>query len=169
MSEDPKKKHGPIFVSAFACEKILREVDGMITPVRLLTAFHAPPIEITFNEDPPRVEYRYAPVYFTIVIIFVSDQSERFAVTLTGKKPDGTALGGGPQPGSIEMEGGLAGASLIYSLNVPSEQEGEYWFDIFIDEDLVSRVPILIFHRSTESYLSSIQQKVPNHQKPIQN
>ncbi len=169
MSEESNQPHGPIFVSAFACEKVLRELDGMLTPVRLLTAMVSPPIEISYppmNDSPARVDYRYAPVYFSIVALFLSDKNEKFTVIVKGTKPNGAPLEGGPGPKFIDLKGGLGGSTIVYDLNMPSDQEGVFWINLYISGDVVSKVPLLVVHSLTSSRLTEYQNSVATRQEP---
>jgi hypothetical protein len=47
----------------------------------------------------------------------------------------------------VLFEGEDRGANLILALNMVVDQEGVYWFNILLEEELITRIPLRILYQ----------------------
>jgi hypothetical protein len=65
---------------------------------------------------------------------------------MRGVRPDGERLPGGFQ--DLECKIGADGAGYTLNLNarVPTDREGTFWFEIYVDGELATKLPLRIVH-----------------------
>jgi hypothetical protein len=124
----------PLLAAAVTCERVLREVDGVITPVRLVDAF-----AVSASEGMPRLL-----VSMWILIVFKSGEARgSYSVSLVMRPPSGEAAPLG-QSMPIELQGGAHGVSLAIELAVDAKEEGLYWIDVLLDQEHVTSMPVTL-------------------------
>lgn len=136
MSEDWTK--GPFLAMAVFCERVLQDQDGMLTPVRIVEELRivAPPaapaeMPVTLVQFTALVGLRAVPV-----------GKHRIGIRPTG--PSGKPA----ESITVEVESksaeAHAGVNSIITLAFPAGASGLYWFDIFLDDRQVARMPLMI-------------------------
>ena len=48
---------------------------------------------------------------------------------------------------SVHFEGEDRGTNVIYAATLNVEQEGLYWFDVLLDDELLTRMPLRILYQ----------------------
>ncbi len=127
---------GPYVTQALFCERVLREVDGVMSVIRVID-------RITHTErgpnppsDMPEVNYP-----LTLVISLKSGRARgRHQITIVPEQPSGETLQ--PISVSINFEGEGRGANIVTGINLPFRIEGLYWFNVSCDENLLTRIPL---------------------------
>jgi hypothetical protein len=143
MDESAERKPTPvergIYTSAFLCAQTIQDKkDDVLTAIRLVDNFTVTlpsgPAPLTFNP----------PVQTKLVIIFKTEKFERFKATIALRKPNGES-----QPTSFDTtsEPGIAGRVLLIDVILNSNEPGDYWFDILVDDAVATRVPLNITRR----------------------
>jgi len=129
---------GPYLAVAVLCEKVLREVDGtsslirMVDRVTLSAAGPEPP-----KDMPPHT------VEFVLVVLLRGGRAKgRDQVILTLEQPSGQRSHLGTFPVVFEPE--ERGTQLNVNLRLDIEQEGLHWIDLELQSArrLLSRVPL---------------------------
>ena len=153
------QSHGKprVFVSAFICERVLREEGGLLTAVRLVDAFQTTPIDIHLDTPEPRIEKRYLAFTVGLIAVFVCEQRAEFTVSLRIIKPNGELSEGGLNLVPFVIESGVNGYTLNVALNLAGDVEGTYWFEIYVDQELATKLPLAVLHQSKESYKETLQ------------
>ncbi len=130
---------GPHLQMAVICERVLQEVNGVLSVIRVID-------RLTFT--PPMGASPTMPaqlVTLNAVILFRSDQARgRGTVTLRPQRPSGFNMPEMNFP--VLFEGEDRGSQFILDLVFPAEEEGLYWFDVLLDGKLISRMPLRIVY-----------------------
>jgi hypothetical protein len=142
MEVHPMNGDGPYVSVAAICDSVLHERDERISCIRFLD---------TLNVQVPAESPDPLPVIRFRVNAFVAFKSGAFVgtknCTLRLVAPSGkTAKLEESAPKSYPMvfKGGESGHNLIVSLDVPTTEGGLYWFDVMLDEDVYTRIPLRV-------------------------
>ncbi len=141
-----------IYVSAFICtDVIVDQKNGLLSAIRIASVFNAFPAEATLHEPGSAQDSRtvmvFAPIMCRVVIHVYSDNPCRFRLTLRDKRPDGSYMNPtASQTGCYEIEGGAQGLTLDVALTLAADSPGTHWVEVMIDEELVTKWPLLIIH-----------------------
>lgn len=68
-------------------------------------------------------------------------------------EPDGTALPDNDVPVSFTGSDPGQGANILINMNLGVRHEGMYWFDVFLNDRMISRIPLRIEYRPAEGQL----------------
>ena len=135
---------GPHLSVAFLCEKVLIERDGVFSIIRVVDRFTIP----VFGVVPPGVQIP-PPVIQAAMVVGLkagSVATGQYNVRIRGIKPDGGQfLETNAQmffPGG-EDAGVLAPIPVVIS----NPEQGLYWFDVYFEEALLTRIPMRVLHQ----------------------
>lgn len=137
-------EHGPYIVAALICERTLEEKDGAISIVRMID-------RLTHAAVGPGVPEKMEPFDYALTLL-VALRSGRaqgtFQVRIDLEQPSGVRSRGPSLP--VFLEGQERGQNLVMNMNVRFGEPGLYWFDVYFDERLLTRIPLrLIYARTT--------------------
>jgi hypothetical protein len=147
-----------IFTSAFICEKILKEEGGLITAIRLVDAFEVKPVDLIRepNTLAPQIEKVYLAFRVGLIVVFVCEQRAEFTASVRIIKPTGQISEASQASIPFVIEDGVNGCTLNVDLNISGDVPGTYWFEIYVDRELATKLPLLVLHQSKESYKQSL-------------
>ncbi|MBZ5569367.1 MAG: hypothetical protein LAN64_16140 [Acidobacteriia bacterium] len=137
MPDKPEQKelYNAYLAMAVFCEKLLREADNVLSVIRIIDRFNV--VGAT-----PEMSPTVLP--FTIVISFKSGFLRgKQAVTIRPKSPQGKDLPSMTFPMLFEGDNDR-GNALAAQINFVADQEGLYWFDVHLNEELVTRMPLRV-------------------------
>ena len=126
---------------AVFCEKVLREADNVLSIIRIIDRFN---VRGTTRQLPP------TPLRFCMVLAFKSGfMRGKGMVRIQPSNPSGTRLPAMELP--ILFEGDdERGAVIAAEMTFVVEDEGVYWFDVSILEELITRMPLRVVFQQTE-------------------
>lgn len=129
------KKSLPYVTAALLSEKVLQEQDGSISIVRIADRLQyrvegLPPDKKPMVQVHGFVSIKSGPVTGDHTLKIVSE------------RPNGERRDLHTQP--IKLLGKDHGVNLIINMGIGIEQDGLYWFDVFFDDELLSRIPLVI-------------------------
>lgn len=139
-------KGGPFINAAIICEKVLREQDGVLTPVRVVDRFiHRPQVASLDQPMPP------ALLTFTLMIVLKSgDARGRYTLHVRLQDPSGLV-----QPNQmsqpVQLEGEERGINALFEVAMQFEHEGLHWFVISLDETELTRVPLRLVYEPIQA------------------
>jgi len=124
---------------AVFCEKVLREADNVLSIIRVIDRFNV------FGPT-PEMKQPY-PLPFTILVSFKSG-------ILRGKQlleirpisPTGTEMQSFSFPMLFEGDD-ERGNAVIAPMTFIAEAEGLYWFDVYLNGEVVTRMPLRITYQ----------------------
>jgi hypothetical protein len=142
---------GPYVRAAFLCERLLTEKDDVLTAVRLVDKF--------WTEFPADADDIGLPtiVNATMLVSFVAgDVHGDHVASVRALSPSGQAVGGG-FPSDIPLnfpQRADAVLNLIFQLHLSMKDAGVYWFEVSLDGEVVTRVPMRIVRAATQEQKS---------------
>ncbi|MBI2217108.1 MAG: hypothetical protein HYU51_07415 [Candidatus Rokubacteria bacterium] len=141
MSTDPDLG-GPYLQIAAFCENVIEGKDGVLSLIRVIDRFVHTAVGAGAPEKMPAV-----PVNAHLVLSFKSGFAKgSFPVKIRGVSPDGKPLPDVSIP--MQLEGDDRGQNIVLQVGLVLEQEGLYWFDVYVGERLMTRMPLrLVYQR----------------------
>jgi hypothetical protein len=126
---------GPYLQMAVICERVLREQDGVLSVIRVIDRLTHTIVGREMPDPLPPVPYT---VWF--VLTFKSGSARgRHALKIVQEQPSG--LRKDLLEHSIMLEGEDRGANFVAQVQAKFEQEGIYWFDVFLSDQFMTRMP----------------------------
>ena len=135
---------GPFLKAAVFCSDVIEGKDGVLSFIRVIdrltaTAGGQQPTEM------PVVHQR-----MKLVLMFVSGRARgSHSVEIRIERPDSEVLR--LWEGTIFLEGEDRGANIVVDQETTFELEGLYWFDLFFDGSLMTRMPFRVIYRRAGS------------------
>lgn len=132
---------GPYLNAALLCERTIEEPDGVLTLVRLVDKVTAGPTPGAQAEQ----EFQPFPVRLSLVVVLRrGDATGTYEVKVRPREPDGTELqASGVQVAFPGDDPGEA-VNVLINMGLGVQFEGLYWFDILINDRVVSRLSLRI-------------------------
>lgn len=129
---------GPYLQVACFCEKVLREGDGVASLIRVIDT-----ITHTAAGNPPPDQMPAVVFPMQLVLMFKPGNARgRSELRIVGETPSG--IKEEPVIAHIHFEGEDKGQNIISDFQYAFNQEGLYWFHIYIDGEKVTSMPIRI-------------------------
>lgn len=133
---------GPYLKMAVLCEKILREADGVVSIIRVVD-------RITLSVAGPGAptDMPAAPITLTLVLGFVSGFARgAYRVKVKLMSPSHQEVSTFELP--MLLEGDDRGAQMALQLGFQANEEGLYWFEVYLfEEGLVTKVPLRVVYQ----------------------
>ena len=122
----------PFLIAAIFCERPLFEQDGVISVIRIFDRIFVPRV-------PHPAE---AAIPLTLVLMFKGGGYKGKAkITILPRPPSNAERPKSEQ--EIQLpEQANAGANLIATIPFTPNEEGVYWFEVFVNDELVTRTPL---------------------------
>jgi hypothetical protein len=148
-SPSPKS---PIYTSAFICNSILKDSEGILTAIRIADIFKTTVVEITIpgQGDLKHLIQLYPPINVAAIVSFRSESPVEFEMRFQGRSANGELLPGVHKV-PIKMQGGVDGYIMNIALNLDGELYGDIWFEIFVDDELATKIPFRIIREPAVS------------------
>ncbi len=131
-----RQSYRPLLQIAAFCEKVLEEKDGVLSLIRVVN-------RITVRgsgREMPKL-----PVNLVLVVSFKSGfMRGKTAIRVKPFTPRGQQLPVIEFPALFE--GDDRGVNFVYGLTVMTEEEGLYWFDICVEDEQVTRLPLRVIY-----------------------
>lgn len=130
---------------AVFCEKVLREADNVLSVIRVIDRF---------NVAGPTPEMAPTILNFTILVSFKAGFLRgKQMLAIRPKSPDGQDLPQMTFPILFEGDDDR-GNALAAQTNFVANQEGLYWFDVHLNDELVTRMPLRVFYQQLQQTIS---------------
>lgn len=132
---------GPYLVAAILCEKILQEQDGTISIIRMIDRLAITVSALISPETMPPT-----PITLQALISLKSGSAKgRETIVVRTETPSGLTLPDQLFP--VLFEGDDRGVNIIITLNIIVGQEGVYWFEVRLDKQFLTRIPLRILYQ----------------------
>lgn len=129
---------GPYIAAAFFCERLLEERSGVLSAVRIIDRIMAQAV----GPEPPE-QMPPTQLAITALIALKSGAARgRFKMVFTPEDPSGRKLDS--HEFSVQLEGEERGVNHVINLNFIADIEGLYWFDVRLDDRLLTRMPLKV-------------------------
>jgi hypothetical protein len=142
---------GPFLQAAFFCEKVLQEKDGVMSAIRLVDRFTLSSSAEGSPDLMPSIN-----IGISILIAFKSgDIKGKWELKVRPIAPSGQELPGFVGP--VLFEGDERGASVVIQYGLTAKEEGIYWFDVMLNDKLITKMPLRIIYEKTQVTSTSVQ------------
>lgn len=129
---------GPYLQVACFCEMVIEDKSGVLSLMRIIDTISQSAVGPNPPDDMPPLAQN-----LSLVLMMKSGQARgRATITLTPEKPSG--LKDHPQELTAHFEGDERGANFVTKVNYLFDQEGVYWFHIYLDGEHWTSVPMRI-------------------------
>lgn len=132
---------GPYLQMAVFCEQVIEDKQGILTLVRIID-------RTTMTASGPNAPEKMPPfpVNANMVIGFKTGFAKgSHEVKIRPTSPDGRQLPEVTVP--MHLEGDDRGANLVLPFRMMAEQDGLYWFDVYVGNRLFTRMPFRILYQ----------------------
>lgn len=136
-------ERGPYVQAALICEKVIEDNERVLTLVRIVDRITHSATGLAAPETMPTFSYP-----MSLVIMLKSGPARgTYPVRFDTESPSG-ARQQGPSF-SVHLEGEDRGHNLVLNMNTTFTEQGLYWFDIYFDNDLITRIPLRVVYTRT--------------------
>ena len=133
--------NGPYLNAALLCEKVLQEKDEAVSIIRIVDR-----ITLTTHASLSPETLPPIPVNLYALISFKSGNAKgRHTVKWITETPSGLRLPEQLLP--VLFEGDDRGVNLILNINMVVDKEGVYWFEVRLEDQLLTRIPLRILYK----------------------
>jgi hypothetical protein len=142
---------GPFLQAAFFCEKVLQEKDGVMSAIRLVDRFTLSSSAEGAPDLMPSIN-----IAISILVSFKSgDAKGKWELKVKPLTPSGKELPGFVGP--VLFEGDERGASVVIQYGLTANEEGIYWFDVMLNNKLITKMPLRIIYEKAQVTSTSTQ------------
>jgi hypothetical protein len=132
---------GPFVSVANFCENVIEGKDGVLSLIRLIDRQMIVTQGPNAPEDMPKQQFR------NYLVISLKAGAARGRHDLKLYREDPSGLRNLMQTFPVLFESEDRGQNVVLQLNMEVEDEGLYWFDIEINDQLLSRVPFRFIYQ----------------------
>lgn len=136
---------GPYLQMAFFCERILREADGVVSFIRQVD-------RLTVTASGPSAPARMPTTTHTLFLaITIKSGAARGSheIRIFRESPSGMRDTAPLFTMTSFFEGEERGVGLYGPITMTLEEEGLYWFDLYVGETLMTRMPFRVIYQRT--------------------
>lgn len=134
---------GPYVQVAAFCEKVLEEKDGVLSLIRVVD-------RITHTVAGPGAPAEMQPFPYQLMLALTLKTGQArggYNLKIVRELPSGIREESQGPSFRIHFEGeGDRGQNLVLQLQLMFEQEGLHWFDVFLEEQLLTRLPLRVVY-----------------------
>ena len=132
---------GPWLALAVICERVIEDKEGKLHLIGILDRL----VYTASGESAPE-KMPPTAVQVTAVISLKSGFAKgRYTVGLRPVNPSGVQAPTLTVP--VLLEGDDRGANVILGVNAQLSEEGLYWFDVLLEQRVVSRIPLRVLYQ----------------------
>lgn len=135
---------GPFLTAAAFFEVVIREDTGVLSLVRMIDRITISAHHDSINSLPP------SSIRTNLVVSFRGQNLERSGtISIHPEKPSGDRMDRMEIPFVLDAQSGL---NLNIALDLLVDEAGYYWFDILMDDEVVTQTPLqIVFQSAAES------------------
>ena len=134
---------GPYVQVATFCERVLEEKDGVLSLIRVVD-------RITNTATSPGTPQTMQPFQHQLILVLALKTGQAQGghnLRIVRELPSGIREESKAASFRIHFEGGPdRGQNLVLQMQIAFEQEGLYWFDVFLEEQLLTRLPLRVVY-----------------------
>lgn len=132
---------GPHVQLATFCDMVVEDKSGALCVIRMID-------RITVRGPTP--EYQPAQISPTLAISLKADfMRQKARVRVQPVAPNNSEMGAFEMP--VLFEGDERGVQIVLALQLNLPEEGLYWFNVFVDDQMVTRVPLRLIYQQVAS------------------
>ncbi len=131
-------EQGPYIQVAGLCEQVIEDKTGALSLIRIIDT-------ITHTEARPDAPTDMPPVTYPMKMVIMLKAGRargRHELKIVPEMPSGELKQSFVQ--SVQMEGEERGVNHIINMVFTFTMEGLYWFNIYLDDSLLTRIPLRV-------------------------
>jgi hypothetical protein len=132
---------GPFLQIAALCEQVLEEKTGVLSLIRIVDRLQ---VVIPTNSMGQAAS---PPPYTLTVIVSMRSGTARGSHELTIRPEAPNGMKQASFAVTVLFEGEDRGVNVVLPIPIQTDIEGLYWFDVLLDDKLLTRVPMRIVHQ----------------------
>lgn len=132
----------PYVTAALLCEKVLQEKDESLTIVRIADRIQ---YHLETPKNVPRELVKDAKPLVTIqglVSLKSGPITGDHTIKIVAERPSGERINAYALP--VKFLGKDQGSNIILKMGIGVTEDGLYWFDVLFDDELLTRIPVII-------------------------
>lgn len=147
----PLPSGGPYLQLACLCENVIEDKAGVLSLIRIIDR-----IQIDAHGPEAPVSMPEGKVSLKLVLSFKSG-SARGSIPVTIQPIAPSGLKSLPAlKMDVFFEGEDRGANLVTNLQLPVKEQGLNWFDVSLEDQLITRIPLrIVYRRFTQTQTKS--------------
>ena len=139
MPEEIRSPRPWVQLAAF-CQTAITENNGALSVIRITDRTGV--VGVTPEMPPTNIQ-------LTMVVIFKSDlMVGQYRIGIRSTSPSGQVTAGPEFPALFE--GGDRGVQLVLPTGILAAEQGLYWFDVLIDDELFTRIPLRVMYQKIQ-------------------
>ena len=144
---------GPYLQAALFCERVLTEKDNVHTLVRVIDRLHLQGFGPDASDQMPELQ-----TSLTLALMVKSGEARGTTpIRITMTRPSGLTDQNAVWEGTVPLEGGTRGHSLIAQLGLKLAEPGPYWFNVYIGDGIATKIPLEVIY----TFMRTAQQPPP--------
>jgi len=136
------EKQLPYITAALLCEKVLEEKNGTLSIIHIAD-------KLNYRIEGLPEGFKPAIALTGLIALKSGPVVGDHTVKITVERPGGERKEVASIP--FKLLGKDQGQNVILNITLGIEQEGVYWFDVFFDEDLLTRMPLMIVQEQAQT------------------
>jgi len=133
----------PYINAALLCERIIQEKEGTLSAIRIIDRLEFG--LLTNNPELEKLNVRPAVPISALIAIKSGPVTGKFNLNIDGVKPSGKTKHLLTLP--FELKGEHEGQNFIVNIMQGTEEEGLHWFEIRLDETLLTKIPLMLVRK----------------------
>ena len=131
----------PYVQVAAICQTALQEPTGYLSIIRLIDRV---PVAGVTEEMRPQPLNNLA----LVIVLKSGSMKGQYKLNIIPVTPSGKRLAG-PQS-SVLFEGEERGVAAVIPCGLVAEEEGLYWFDVMLEQDVLTRIPLRLMYQKMQ-------------------
>jgi hypothetical protein len=144
---EPDADAGPFLAVAVICERALQEIDGTISIIRIVDRMSVALAPLPGTGLLPPADMPSVALDLTLVVMIKTFSFGTHSVNVVTEAPTGNRVPVG-EAAQLTVLPGASGANLIARVQFQSQHEGLYWFDVFVNDVRVTRIPLMVVYQA---------------------
>lgn len=129
---------GPYVQAACFCNMVIEDKNGVLSLIRVIDT-----VTRTVRAPAPPEEMPTGQYQSTLVLMLKSGAAlGRSTLKVIPRLPNGETRN--PINVTVHFDGDEKGQNVVMDIEVPLEVEGLYWFDVYIDEEQLTSIPLRV-------------------------
>ena len=141
MTEQPMR---PFVQVACICQAPLQETNGLFSIIRIIDRL---PLQGPTDEMQPQL----LNMLSIVVILKSGEMSGKYTLRVIPQTPSGQRLPPMQMPALFERD--ERGVILCVPLGLVATEEGLYWFDVMIEQEVLTRIPLRVMYQKMQPIL----------------
>lgn len=133
-------EEGPYIQAACFCDMVIEDKNGVLSLIRVIDR-----VTRTIRASSPPDEMPPGPYKTHLVLMLKSGSAlGRSALKVVPRLPSGETRD--PVNVTVHFEGEEKGQNVVMNMEIPLEMEGLYWFEVYIDEEKLTSIPLRVIY-----------------------